>query len=67
MCTPRAGINVDGTIDGDLYVWGRSHRPRSCDWRRFLFVQTGRVEGQVDGSVRGACNNITISGEVSAV
>jgi cytoskeletal protein CcmA (bactofilin family) len=30
----------------------------------FLFVQTGRIEGQVDGSVRGFCNNVTISGTV---
>jgi cytoskeletal protein CcmA (bactofilin family) len=58
-------ISVDGTIDGDLYVWGQEATVRGhVTGDVFLFVQTGRIEGQVDGNLRGACNNITVSGSV---
>jgi len=58
-------ISVDGTVDGDLYVWGQEATIRGhVTGDVFLFVQTGRIEGQVDGNVRGACNNVTISGTV---
>jgi len=58
-------ISVDGTVDGDLFVWGQEATIRGhVTGDVFLFVQTGRIEGQVDGNVRGACNNVTISGTV---
>jgi len=61
----RPGISVDGTIDGDLVVWGQEATVRGhVTGDVILFVQSARIEGQVDGNVRGVCNNITVTGSV---